>query len=267
MRRALPSWATAMIRVFLAWEAAELVLVGLVALFFTWDWAQSCHFLCEFKLVFVIAGELATAGVALVALALAVWLRASRLGTWLVVLVIGCALVGAMLMLWDVGVTVFEPSRYALYTFQFWAMRPIMLWPSVGAILTLALGLTSIYGAWPRALRVGWPVACLILSLYFLSYLLPATDPRVAGLHGLGVVRLPGDAVAPGKYDGHRFVPYMDPRLLLNGGYDGYLVIANPGDYAVSEYCVDGWRGLGPPKVVDFRVALGTTTVVPDVCP
>jgi hypothetical protein len=265
---ALPSWATTMVRIFLAWEALELVLVGLVAPLFYRDLAQSCRFWCELGAIYMVGGELVTIAVAIAAIALAVSLSARRVSPSLVAIVIGCALAGALIMLWDLlASTTVEGSRYMAYTFQFWAARPLMLWPSIGVILGLAAGMIASYGVWPRALRVGAPVAAALLSLYFLSYLLPATDVRVAGLHGLGIVQLPPGAGILTKTDGQRIVRDLDPFYFINNGSVGYLVLVSPGDYTVPEVCVQGFTVLGPAKALDVHVALGATAVVPDVCP
>jgi hypothetical protein len=141
-----------------------------------------------------------------------------------------------------------------------------MLWPSIGVILTLAAGTASVYGVWPRALRIGSPVAAALVSVYFVSYLLPATDARVAGLHGMGVVQVPPAAGILTRTDGQQTVRDRDPFYSLNDG-SGYLVLVSPGDYSVEETCIKDFTVLGPAKVVGLHVALGSTNVVPDVCP
>lgn len=266
-RPSFPDWATTMVRIFLAWEGLELVLVGLVAIAFYRDRMQGCAFFCEISAIFMVAGEIVTAALAVVAFRLAVSLSWERRRPLLVAIAIGCALAGGLIMLWDLlASTTVESSRYMLYTFQFWMTRPLMLWPSIGVILTLAAGMGAKYGVWPRALRVGSPVAAALASLYFVTYLLPATDARVAGLHGLGIVQLPQAAGILTRTDGQRIVRDLDPYYFIDHD-GGYLVLASPGDYTVAETCVEGFTVLGPAKVVDVHVGLGTTTVVADACP
>src|SRR3981081_2288355 len=155
----MPSWSTTLVRIFLAWEAVELVLVGLAALFFYRDLAQTCSFFCELGAIYMVGGEIGTIAVAGLALILAILVRRGHFHTRFAIVLISCSVAGALIMLWDLlASTTVEGSRYALYTFQFWMMRPLIIWPSIGIVLALAAGVVAKYGWWPRALQLGAPV-------------------------------------------------------------------------------------------------------------
>jgi hypothetical protein len=271
----LPSWTTPILRILLLWEALEIAIVAIVSQVFFDDRMRNCHFLCNIA-VMVRTGSLIVSGcVAIAAVVLALFLSQRRLVTrgrlraGLVALITACALAGAAVMLWDVAEgTTREGSTYWAYTFQFWATRPLMVAPGAGVVLTLGVAVGSLYGRAPRILRTAcWPVVAVLLSVFFLSYLLPATDPRVAGVHGLGVARLPMATIWLTDKSGRTLQSERGPWQYVDRGYGGYVATVTPGDYSAHCICVKGTLILGPARSVPFHVSLGGMTDVPDPCP
>jgi hypothetical protein len=271
----LPSWTKPMLRILLLWEALEIAIVAIVGQVFFDDRLRYCHFLCDVA-VTIRTGSLIVSGcVAIAAVVLTLFLSQRRLvrrgrpRAGLVAMITGCALAGAAVMLWDLAEgTTRGGSTYGAYTFQFWAARPLMVWPGAGVVLTLGLAVGSLYGRASRILRMAWwPVVAVLLGVFFLTYLLPATDPRVAGVHGLGVARLPQATVWLTDKAGTTLQSEQGPWLYVDGGYGGYVAIVTPGEYSAHYICVKGTHILGPVRSVPFHVSLGRVTDIPDPCP
>jgi hypothetical protein len=117
-----------------------------------------------------------------------------------------------------------------------------------------------------RIAGIAWPVACVLLTAFFLTYLLPADDIHVAGLHGMGVVRLPQTAGTILDSSGrHVITRGLDPMIYLSNGHGGYITTIRPGDYVVTEGCY-----IPPDKYSDAKVKihvdLGRDTAVADRC-
>lgn len=158
-----------------------------------------------------------------------------------------------------------DSSIYSLESFQFWAAWPLVVWPAVAVLVTVLLTLLS-GGVPSRIAGIAWPVACIILSAFFLTYLLPADDSRVAGLHGMGLVRMPRSAGTILDSSGRQVITRgLDPMIYLSNGYGEYITNIRPGDYVVTEGCY-----IPPDKYSDARVNihvdLGRVTLVTDRC-
>jgi hypothetical protein len=209
-----------------------------------------------------------TLGFAAVAIAGAWWVRRDRLRG-----VVAFGVAAASLSGCAVTVVTMRASSgaaagtayYSLEAFQFWAGWPLVVWPAVGVLVTLLLSLLS-GGAPSRIAGIAWPVACVLLSAFSMTYLLPASDSRVAGLHGMGLVRMPQSAGTILDSSGRQIVTRgLDPMIYLSNGYGGYITTIRPGDYVVTELCY-----IPPDKYSDARVNihvdLGRDTVVTDRC-
>jgi hypothetical protein len=163
-----------------------------------------------------------------------------------------------------------EESRLSNFSFQFWAAWPLVVWPSIGVVVTLLLGSVSDRGGL-RIIGIAWPSACVLLTIFFLTYLLPATDARVAGLHWQGVVKLP-KAMGIIRDSGGRDVVVRDrdPMVYVK---DGYVVALSPGDYTVVENCTivstnpSGATQYLPDINERIHVAVGQVTDAPNGCP
>ena len=226
---------------------------------------------CELADIFVGAIALATAGYGLLAFAAVRWLRPDRLrgvvAFGLALATVGGSAVTVLLMRSAANVS--AAYSYSAEGFQMWSAWPLVAWPSLGVIVTLILGV--VFSRRPSRLAgVAWPVACAILTVFFLTYLLPAGDNRVAGLHGLGVVKIPQtfDWIFDGN--GNAVVTRdVDPMIVVDNSKGGYVTALRPGEYSVTETCsklVTGGESTSEVHV-PIHVDLGGETVVPNVCP
>jgi hypothetical protein len=159
-------------------------------------------------------------------------------------------------------------SRYSAAAFQLWEAWPLVAWPAVAVVVTVLLDMVP--GGTSRVIGIIWTIACVLLSAFALTYLLPADDNRVAGLHGLGVVRLPQSAGMIFDMSGRTVVTRdLDPLIYVNSGYDGYVATLFAGDYTVDEHCFNaaGTTQTAPLQRVGIHVVLGGVTIVPNLCP
>ena len=261
-----PQWAVRIVRILLA---AQAVIAATVAAL-----APILHVLtrvcypgsfCEFGDIFMAAAVLPTIVFAGLAILGARLLRRERLRGLIAfglaaISIGGCAFTLAAMRL----SLALEGSQYSAVSYQFWAAWPLVVWPAVGVVVTLLLGLVSGRAA-PRRIGIGWPVTCVVVSAFLLTYLLPATDEHVAGLHGMGVVRLPQSMGTIQDSGGHRLIVRdRDPIVFVNLGYGSYIVTMFPGDY--TEDCFDPNQSKYSSATAKIRVDLGRTTVAADGC-
>ena len=149
------------------------------------------------------------------------------------------------------------------WVYQFWYALPVAFWPGVAGIATVIVGLTSQRIGARRVAFPAWTVLAAAVSVYVLTYLLPATDPRVAALHRQGIVVLPAEAGWLTASSGQAVVRDRDPMIELAGGYE---ITLTAGRWTVTEMCVSS-RGSLSNKSVGIDVRPGQTTTVPTVCP
>jgi hypothetical protein len=268
--RLTPPWAVTMVRILLAAEGVIALVVAVVAAWLSVQLNQGCTYLCEIGTIYTVAFYLLTTGFAVLSLVAALWLRGKRLHG-VVAFALPLAMVGgtALTIYFIRSTIVVEGSRYSWFSYQFWAVWPLVAWPVLALIVTLILGF--VYSRKPsRTAGIVWPIACAGLSVFFLTYLLPADNHLVAGLHGMGVLRLPQSASWIYDTRGHAVLTRdVDPLIFVNQGFDGYVATMRPGDSSVSELCwnLTGTRPLAPNAHVPIHVDLGAVTVVPNRCP
>jgi hypothetical protein len=264
----LPQWAVRIVRILLAAQAVIAATVGALAAILH-VLTRVCYpgSFCEFGDIFMAAAVLPTIVFAGLAILGARLLRRERLHGLIAfglaaISIGGCAFTLAAMRL----SLALEGSQYSAVSYQFWAAWPLVVWPAVGVVVTLLLGLVSGRAA-PRRIGIGWPATCVVVSAFLLTYLLPATDEHVAGLHGMGVVRLPQSMGTIQDSGGHRLIVRdRDPIVFVNLGNGGYIVTIFPGDYTVTEDCFDPNQSKYSSATAKIRVDLGRTTVATDGC-
>jgi hypothetical protein len=273
--RPLPRWAVTTTRIFLGAEGFLAALIVQVAILLRVGFrtqTASCG-----PESYCLLGDVILAAVAIPTVLLAI---AALIGTavgqdrlrgivvlWIALIAIaGC---GFMLATMRFSLDA-EESRLSNLSFQFWAAWPLVVWPGIGLVVTLLLGSVSNREA-SRILGIAWPVACVLLTIFFLTYLLPATDARVAGLHWQGVVKLPKVMGIIRDSSGRAVVVRDgDPMIYVK---DGYVVTLSPGTYTVVESCTifnidsNGTQQGRPDANVPIHVDAGRVTVVPNGCP
>jgi hypothetical protein len=270
-RRLLPQWAVTTVRILLAAQGLIAIAVaGLAGALHVVTRYCDVENYCELGDLIVGAIALAAAGYGLFAFAAVRWLRHDRLrgivALGLALATVGGSAVTALLMR---SAATVPGSTYSADAFQLWSAWPLVVWPCVAVIVTLSLGM--VFARKPSRLAdVVWLVTCAVLSVFFLTYLLPADDSRVAGLHGLGVVRLPQTFDYVFETNGHVTVTRdADPMIIVDEGIGGYTLTLRPGDYSATESC---WKtsagGESSTEIhVPIHVDLGGETVVPNRCP
>jgi hypothetical protein len=272
----MPRWAVTTVRVFLGAQgffAASILFMAtaLHLLFRTQTASCGPESYCELGDLFLIAVAVPTIIVAIVALIGARRLRQDSLRGIVLFGVALVALVGSGFTLATMRLSlVADESLLSTVSYQLWAGWPLVVWPSIGVVVTLLIGSVSDRGG-SRIISIAWPSACVLLAIFFLTYLLPATDARVAGLHWQGVVKLP-KAMGIIRDSGGRDVVVRDrdPMVYVK---DGYVVALSPGDYTVVEGCTivstnpSGGTQYLPDINVRIRVAVGQVTDAPNGCP
>lgn len=257
-----------MVRILLAAQGVISLVVAILAAWLHVQVNRNCTYLCEIGDLFTVVLFVLTTGFALISLAAALWLRRAKLHGVVAFALPLVAIGGAALTLLFIRSTIVV-STYSWFSYQFWAARPLVVWPAAALVVTVVLGF--VYSRRPsRAPGIVWPIACAVLSVFVLTYLLPADNNLVAGLHGMGVVRLPQSATWIYDTGGRAVLTRdVDPLIFVNGGYDGYIATIGPGDYSLTELCWNstGTSPLGPDAHVPFHIDLGKVTVVPNRCP
>ncbi|HEV3102904.1 MAG TPA: hypothetical protein VG426_11290 [Candidatus Dormibacteraeota bacterium] len=265
--RTLPAWAVTTVRIFLAAQGLIAAPVAIIAILLRIA-TRYCYTDSYCELNDIVLGLLAlmTLGFAAVAVAGAWWLRRDRFRGVVAFGVAaastsGCAVTVVTMRASSAAAA--GTAYYSLELFQFWAAWPLVIWPAVGVLVTILL-ILLLGGVASRIARTVWPVACLVLSAFFLTYLLPADDLRVARLHGLGLVTLPRSAGTIMDSSGRQVITRgLDPMIYLSNGL--YITNIWPGDYVVTEGCYT------PPDkysdaTVSIHVDLGRDTLVTDRC-
>jgi hypothetical protein len=217
---------------------------------------------CLLQVEFGMLGEVITTLVAALALNLAWRLRrpsvtrALLVGGQCVAVAAGAVIIGGV---WATTRT----NLLGGYEYQVAATLPLLLWPPLCVSMLTAV---VCIGNESRRLRNAALVTLTVATGYLLTFLAPATDPLSAGLHLHGVLHLPTRGGAVYKLTGGQALSGDDPIDAVN---DGYLVTLFPGDYLVTETCLNatGWTSLGPDAHVPVHVSLGATTYVRDACP
>jgi hypothetical protein len=266
--RPLATWAVALARLFLFVQAAlaGVVVVVKLLLYFGSEIGRSPDEMQGLTDIVTVAINLAVGAWAIALIAGARQLSRKRLQPLVVLGVAFGELAGVAVTVLDM-----RPSldmmvfSYSVPSFQLWSAWPLVLWPAIVVVVTLVLGATSERRS--RVIGVAWIIACVLLSAFAVSYLLPAEDPTVAGLHGLGVVRMPTDAGwildASGRIVQTRDA---DPMIYIDQGKGGEVTTVLIGAYRVREFCTDQ-NGRTTESTVAIDVRLGSPTVVPDRCP
>jgi len=259
-----------MARILLAAQGVIGLVVAMVAAWLHVQVNRNCTYLCEIGDLFAVAFYVATTTFAVISLVAALWLRREKLHGVIAFALPLVAIVGtALTILFIRSTIVVEGSPYTWFSYQLWATVPLVAWPVVALIVTLIPGFVY-SGKRPRAAGFVWPVACVVFSVFFLTYLLPADNNLVAGLHGMGVLKLPQSASWIYDRSGRAVLTRdVDALIFVNGGYDGYIATIRPGDYSVTEFCWNstGTSPLAPDAHVPIHVDLGGVTVVPNRCP
>jgi hypothetical protein len=229
---------------------------------------QSCgrESFCDVSNAALVVVEIPTMSFAVLALVGAWWLSRDRLRGVVAFGVAAVAVGGSAWTLANIRLSL--GSAQSVDSYQLWAAWPLVIWPAIVIVVTLLLALAP-HGVSSRVIGIVWPVACALVSLFALTYLLPATDVRVAGLHWMGVVRVP-QATAPIRDSNGRTIS-TDLVILVNAG-SAYVVTLNPGDYTVVESCsplLDSNGNSMQPRGanVSIHVDPGVLTVVPNRCP
>jgi hypothetical protein len=267
--RTLAAWVVALARIFLLAQAAlaGVVVVVKLVLYFGSELGRSPGEMQGLTDDVTVGINLAVGAWAIASIAGARRLSAMRLQPLLVVGVAVAELAGVAVTTFDMRPSedMMLVSTYSTASFQLWSAWPLVVWPAIAVVLTLVLGATS--GRRSRLIGRAWIVACVLLSAFAFSYLLPAEDLRVAGLHGLGVVRMPTTAGwildASGGVVQTRDA---DPMIFIDESRGGYLTTVFTGAYIVRALCSDqNGRITEPTVAIDVR--LGSLTIVPDRCP
>jgi hypothetical protein len=271
----LPRWAVTTMRIFLGAEGFVATLIVQVATLLRVGFrtqTRSCgpESYCLLGDVLLAAVAIPTVLLAMAALIETIGGRNRLRGVIVIrVALIAIALSGFMVATMRFSLDA-EESRLSNLSYQFWAAWPLVVWPGIGVVVTLLLGAVANREA-SRILGIAWPVASVLLTIFFLTFLLPATDARVAGLHWQGVVRLP-KAMGVIRDSGGRAVVVRDgdPMVYVK---DGYVVTLSPGNYTVVESCTifnidsNGTQQDRPDANVRIHVDVGGVTVVPNRCP
>ena len=148
------------------------------------------------------------------------------------------------------------------WVYQFWYSLPVALWPGIAAIATLVVGLAAQRIGAPRVTFATWTVLVVAVSAYVMTYLLPATDPRVAALHEQGIVLLPAEAGWLTAASGQTLVRDRDPMIEHGGGYE---ITLTAGRWTVTEMCVGALGSLSY-RSADIDVRPGRATTVLGLC-
>lgn len=218
---------------------------------------------CELTGGIAVLFSVGSAVVAALLIACGLWLRAERLKLPISLGICALAAAGGVAALLDADLAAsqtFDDWRSVL-GYQVFSALPLALWPVVGVMATLVLGVLSARHSW-RWLGLVWPAVAIVISLFALTYLLPATDPHVAAWHGSGVAR---------------FVGYIEE--VRGGGDTGFLqtwirmpdaveLTLPPGSYTVLEWCPYPPDTTRTPYTikVPFQVTRGEVTAVPNRC-
>jgi hypothetical protein len=267
--RILPGWAVTTVRIFLVVQGLIAAVVAVLSILLRIG-TRFCYTDSYCELNDAVLGILAimTLGFAAVAIAGAWWLRQNRLRGVVVFGVAAASLSGCAVTVVAMRASssaAAGTAYYSLESFQFWAAWPLVVWPAVGVLVTILLSLLP-GGVPSRIAGIAWPVACLLLSAFFLTYLLPADDIRIAGLHGMGLVTLPRSAGTILDSSGRQVITRgLDPMIYLSNGYGGYITSIRPGDYVVTEGCFTPPYKYSDARV-NIHVDLGRVTLVTDRC-
>jgi hypothetical protein len=257
------------VRIFLVAQGLVAAIVAVIAVLLRIA-TRYCYTdsFCELNDIAMGLLAILTLGFAAVAVAGALLLRRDRLHGVVAFGVAAASISGSAITLVTMragaGLSA-DTSLYSQESFQFWAAWPLVVWPAVGVLVTLLLSLLS-DGAPSRIAGIAWAVACVVLTAFFLTYLLPADDSRVAGLHGMGLVTLPRSARTILDSNGRQVMTRgFDPMIYVSNGSGGYITTMRPGDYVVTEGCY-----IPPDKysdaMVHIHVDVGRNTVVADRC-
>jgi hypothetical protein len=255
------------VRIFLVAQAVIAAAVAQLApLLILPDQYCGRESFCELTNAALVVIEIPTMSFAVVALVSAWWLSRDRLRGVVAFGVAGAAIGGSAWTLANIRMSL--GSAQSVDSYQFWAAWPLVIWPAVAIVVTLLLAFAS-HDVSSRIIGIGWPVACALVSLFALTYLLPANDVRVAGLHWMGVVIVP-QRTAPIRDSNGRTIS-TDQVIFVNAG-SAYVVTLNPGDYTVVESCVplldSNGNSMQPRGAnVSIHVDPGVLTVVPNRCP
>jgi len=269
--RPLATWAFVLIRLFLLAQAAlaGVVVVVKLVLYFGSEIGRPPDEMQGLVDVMTVAVSLAVGAWAVASIAGARQLSRKRLRLLVVLGVALGELAGAAVTVADMRPSLnMMDSSYSTASFELWSAWPLAVWPPIVVLVTLLLGATS--GRRSRVIGGAWIIACVVLSAFAVSYLLPADNSTVAGLHGLGVVRMPTDAGwivdATGRTVQTRD---LDPMIFIDRGRGGYVTTVLIGKYGVRELCVvqnGSSTQFLPDRTVAIDVQLGTLTYVPDLC-
>jgi hypothetical protein len=133
-----------MVRILLAAEGVISLVVAILAAWLHVQVNRNCTYLCEIGDLFTVVFFVLTTGFALISLVAALWLRRAKLhgviAFALPLVVIGGA---ALTLLFIRSTIVVEGSTYSWFSYQFWAARPIVVWPAGALLVTVVLGFVS----------------------------------------------------------------------------------------------------------------------------
>lgn len=248
-----------MYRICTGVQAGTLVMVAATAVLFAFVRPPSCSEMCGLELDVKLFIATVTVGLAAGLFALA---RRSDMSWRLLPLNLGCNVSGVGVAWLDVFQAAGGDPAPA-WVFQFWYALPVAFWPGIAAIATLAVGLAAQRIGGGVAAFVVWGVLAAAVSAYVLTYLLPATDPRVAAMHYQGIVVLPAEAGRLTPASGQTLVRDRDPMIARGGGYE---ITLPAGRWTVTEMCVNSLGSLSY-RSADIDVRPGRTTTVPGLCP
>lgn len=255
----LPDWARSMYRIWAAVQAVTLLIVVTTAGLFAFVRPPSCSETCGLELEVKLFIATVTVGLAIGLFALA---RQPDMSWRLLPLYVGCSVSGigvAWLNLVDAAGGDPAPA----WVYRSWYALPVALWPGIAAIATLVVGLAAQRIGATRVTFAAWTVLAVAVSAYVVTYLLPATDPRVAAWHDQGIVLLPSEAGWLTAASGQTVVRDRDPMIERGGGYE---ITLTAGRWTVNEMCVSPLGSLSY-RSADIDVRPGRSTTVPGLCP
>jgi hypothetical protein len=255
--RRFPMWAAAPLRIFLIAQGALLgisIPLSLVLFFLHLQCYTDSY--CELTAAATIVLDAVTAATATGLVMAGLWLRRDPPRMLIAPVVILLVVVGEVLGVLVILTVIGSNYQASAAAYQLVSMLPLVMWPGVGSIITVVVGLLSAWGIAPRFFQVAWPLAAVLLSAFALTYVLPATDVRVATLHGQGLAKLP--EFVQGLSDS-RGLPVLAVVQVDHGNELALL----PGDYTLLEGCI-----AHPTTNIQvlFHVTWGQLTVVSDHC-